>query len=440
MRTSSPTCTVVILAIVATIGLASCESGLHGQAYLSDPACGPLFPTGTPQDDSMPPDPHVPVEALSSEPTPYLWATPVPASIVAPDCIEGLPLLAVEPVEEGPGGYVSFLLSPYDSQLVYDTTDGMRLLDLQTGRARLLPNSEGSPVAWLSESLLLISSWAARYDLHVGHTVDVLCLYDLHSARRTPLDVRWEHTGLDAGKFVGAFYTGWQAAGLLKVSENAVCEAVRDARLHTLSSNDGSLLLPRDELLAEGIDIVDSWYSVFLLSPTEIGDLCGKAEAVYALARATSGSPYTGSYWSGWSAAGANLPSDWSHSLVLTGLPGTPHNIAVQVDSEELWAAYPPIPSQTRMFPLSAEPHALDNNPDYFLRRDACFDVHASGYGYVLYRRGTDGLPATPLGVVPFPYSSAASMVWSPDGNSIYIAQSAFGRQSISRLRLDDLP
>jgi hypothetical protein len=423
----------VVFALVLTIVLAVGAYYLITPEYERSTICKGLFVIKDPADDSGPFDPHIPVEAQASEPTPMPRTEWTTRSEAASDCVDGLPLLSVDTIIEGPGGFAFFRISPSGRQLVSLTwggpADGVHILDLEASRSRRLMGGSNRPHAWLSEDLLLMQADTKRIDPKTTASTLEWYVYDIRRDERIRLDLRYEYHGLDAQRFTGPYYTGWQAARLLALPVDTICRAARRGTLQSTVAADGSLLLSRDDLLNKGPSLVRAWQPI-LISTDEIVALRRMARDVYVIKRPDTNRPLPQ-----WSGGGANFPSNWSHSLVLLGLPGRPSNVLVHVDSTRHWEGYPLVANQVRVDSGAIESRSPDPDSGYVLRRDACHDPRTPGYRHVLYRHANEDL--VPVGLIPFPSDAyEAQLFWSPDGGSLYFDQEAFGRYSISRLHL----
>jgi hypothetical protein len=408
-------------ALVVIIFLLSIASSyVKGSFLVGEQVCANLFRTEPQQDDSLPPEPHTPSEAQDALLPRIVTMPEVDEDLMQSlTCQEGLPLLPTEPVTEGPGETAShFRVSPSGEQLAHyvflsEEDSKVALHNLVTGERRLLEDHEEFLLSWLNETHLFLlhrdsSSSSQPY------------LLDTTTGDTTDFSVRWQYDAPEAARFAGPLYTGWQAAEVLDVSKERICSAVRLRQLHTVQASDGTLLLQRDELLEQGGGLVRKEYPD-LLTSNEIAALRSAAQEVQLLHTDWNEAP--------------TYQTSWPYTLVLRGLPRSPHNLLVRVNSESLWAGLEPVPNQRRIYREDRQWWA-DDHPDFLVAPNLCPGTQNDGYRYVLYRKPADDSSPHPLGIIPYPIGQGSEIVWSPDEEFIYINQEAFGRHSVSRVRL----
>lgn len=377
---------------------------------LADSTCDRLFLVEEPIDDSLPPAPHIPPEAqiTPSPSSAFESRRPVPTVLPCPDSLDILP-----PQEVVAGSLPDtshFLLAPSGQQMAIWAGGSVSILSLATGTRRETGLSD-VPRFWLDDRTLVLSHYVNRQPK--------VYAFHLETGQRTTFEIRWEYNDVPPADLPGRYYTGWQAIERLEMSKRTLCDAVRDGRLQTLAAADGSLLLQRENLIEHGGELIREAHPQ-LLSYDEIARLRETAGHVTSVVSVPLESPIRHAYW--------------PRILVLTGLPAEPHNLVVYAASESHWNGLPLVPNQLDIDD-SGSPLWTDTGSEFFVSRETCPGRGDEAYPYVLYRRQGNSV-AKAVGILPYRPDYWASLVWSPDGRTIYLKQPVDGRWSIARLAL----
>jgi hypothetical protein len=322
-----------------------------------------------------------------------------------------------ELIEEAPGtAGSSALLSPSGRLIALAATHGdgsyIDILDLETGARWQASNQAHLLLHWVSETTLVLVE-----DLQLRSRIFQL---DVQTGNRTYLEAYWEYPGPAPEVLVGPLYTGWQAASILEVGQEAICRAVYEGQFRTVLAADGTSLLMRDHLLQYGSEVVRHEHST-VLSSQDIIEMKNSAQDVRAVRSRWRDAPIQ--------------QVDWSYALIMEGLPRRPREVIVTVTDERTLDDIPFIENQLEIY-SSGRPRWLDAHPEFFVAPNPCDAVE--GYQYVLYRKGGETSDTVPVGILPYPVELLTRAVWSPEWQYIYIIQSAFGRYSVSRVRLPE--
>ena len=399
---------IVLYAILAVL-VAAC--GPQGDLSFLDGDCGGLFRLDNPGNDSSSAKPHLPSEAQTQLPN-GSSSTPVPAPTVAAAVLypPKLELLNVETVFVGPGEFWSdYLLSPDERQLALRTSEGVFIHDMTNGYRRSVTTETNSLKFWTSNHTLILESNAGLYE------------YDLAGGPVRNYQIRWEYNGPTLIPPQPRFYTGWQLTSMLELSQQAVCQAVNDKELASTASEDGSRIVPADQVSTKGVELVRREHPD-LLSYDQVASLRLKAGSVSSVVAGETRSAIKKYYW--------------PRILVLHGLPSEPHNLLIYAASESQWSGHPTVENQ-----LIINDGGIDTwssaHPVLYVAPNRGPKLESDGYKLALYRKPTANTPTVELGRIPYPIAYGTRMDWSPTKQYIYFKQSAGGSFSVSRLSLD---
>lgn len=390
--------------------------GIVGSSPMNDPLCVDLFRREASSDDSIPGDLHTPPEAESTL-SAYVTLQPTVTPWPNVDCRQAFIPLLMEPVKGVPSDLRAFFsISPSGRYIAVQqyTEDHLIVLDQITGEQRDF-TAPGVVSFWTDDSHLFVSD-GQWYSINT------------ETGQTTSFESRWEYDQPDLSRFTRDVYTGWQAASALQVKDEVICGAVREGILHPIPASDGSLLLRRGELLEHGVEIVRNEYSE-LIPSQEVTRLRQSADNVVIVERYWIDAPLEYGYEN----------RTWQKLLILTGLPQKPQNLIVHVANEIHWTGYPLIPNEERI--AGGAIRGRDLHPDYLVSTELC--VTGTGKVFVLFAKGDDAETLTALGSISykdFPMynqeGNRGEMVWSPDGDSIYIDEWLDGEYRIYRLHL----
>ena len=408
---------LVLQVLFLLLFFASCRV-VRDYGMMKSQICQGLFRTvPTPSsNDSYPPDRYIPPEAQNA--IGHRYFSDLETALVEQyslTCQPDLEVLSSETVEEGPASHFgTMLLSPSGRLIAMAICCGedsrIEILDLATHSRQKISGAYAYLAFWSSETELFTSD--------IDDEATKLTHLDIVTGENVPYTVLWHYDGPDPERMAGEFYTGWQAAEVLEVSNEAICRAANTRNLSTVLASDGSALITRDKLLEVGPQLVRDEYSS-LISREMVVEMKNLSKSVHGGRSRWRNSPVQ--------------QVDWGYALIFDDLSGPHQRTIVFTSDETLLTGIPLVESSVRIYHHGWK-ESLDASANFFVAPNLC-QIEGT-YQSVLYRRGRNDSPPVALGILPYPHSDAASADWSSDNKYIYIQQFAFGRYSISRVDL----